>query len=520
MTSARADELYNTQVDRIASRTDRWFGYLLMVEYVACVIIAVVVSPRTWAGESNQVHLHVWTALLLGGMITALPVTLAYLCPGKPVTRFVIASAQMLYSALLIHLAGGRIETHFHVFGSLAFLAFYRDWRVFIPATLIVSIDHMARGIFWPESVYGVLTASPWRSLEHASWVIFEDIFLIRSCILASREMRSMAEVRADLESTNVSIEQRVVDRTIQLHKGQERLKQEIADRHRLEGQLVHAQKMESIGQLAAGIAHEINTPTQYVGDNTRFVRDSIDDLLLLVDQYGALLDAARLGVDAHGLIGAIDATIEKIDLEFVKAEIPRAIEQTLDGIDRVAEIVRAMKDFSHPGSGVKLPTDLNKAIESTITVCKNRWKYVSNLTTDYGPGLPAVPCLVGEFNQVILNIVVNAADAIGEIVGDSGASMGDIFVSTRLDGEHVEIRIRDTGGGVPEAIQKRIFDPFFTTKAVGKGTGQGLAISHDVIATKHGGTITLEVEPGVGTTFIIRMPIAEESAGAGLEAA
>ena len=513
MSSTRANELFESHRDRIMRRADRWFGFLMLVQFVGCLILAVIVSPRTWSGEMSQVHIHVWTALFLGGLITALPVALAFIIPGRLTTRCVIASAQMLFSALLIHLTGGRIETHFHVFGSLAFIAFYRDWRVFIPATLIVSIDHVMRGIYWPESVYGVLTASPWRSVEHAAWVIFEDIFLIRSCILATREMRSMAETRADLEATNQNIEQKIQERTKELHEGQQRLMVEIADRKRLEGQLVHAQKMESIGQLAAGIAHEINTPTQYVGDNTRFLRDSIEDLLKLTDRYATLLASAKDGNIQADQIAELESEIEELDLEFIKEEIPKAIEQTLDGIDRVAEIVRAMKDFSHPGGTENTPTDLNKVIESTITVCRNRWKYVADLETDFQDDLPMVPCLVGEFNQVILNIIVNAADAIGSIVGDGGEGKGRITVSTRQDGEWVEIRVSDTGGGIPEETRRKVFDPFFTTKKVGEGTGQGLAISHDVIVNKHGGTIDLDSEPGVGTTFIIRLPIAEQTA-------
>lgn len=297
-------------------------------------------------------------------------------------------------------------------------------------------------------------------------------------------------------------------------------IKKDITKRKQLESQLVHAQKMESIGQLAAGIAHEINTPIQYVGDNTRFVRDSLDNLLKLIDQYGTLLASTRDGGVSREQIAAIESAVEDLDLEFVKEEIPMAIEQTLSGVDRVAKIVQAMKDFSHPSGDEKTPTDLNQAIESTITVCRNRWKYVADLETDFQNDLPLVPCHVGEFNQVILNIVVNAADAIGSIVGDGGEGKGRITVSTRQDGEWVEIRVSDTGGGIPEAIRRKVFDPFFTTKKVGKGTGQGLAISHDVIVNKHGGSIDLDSEPGVGTTFIIRLPIAEPTAEKQKEAA
>jgi len=283
--------------------------------------------------------------------------------------------------------------------------------------------------------------------------------------------------------------------------------------RKRLEGQLLQAQKMESIGQLAAGVAHEINTPMQSVGDNTRFVRDSINDLLKLTDQYAALLASVKDGDVQPKQIAEIGSAIEDLDLEFIKEEIPKAIEQTLSGVDRVAEIVEAMKDFSHPGRTGKTPTDLNKAIASTIIVCRNRWKYVADLETDLQDDLPMVSCLVAEFNQVIVNIVVNAADAIGRIVGDGGEGRGLITVSTREDGEFVEVRVSDTGSGIPEKIRHKVFEPFFTTKEVGQGTGQGLAISRDVIVNKHGGTIDLDSQPGIGTTFIIRLPIAAEPA-------
>ncbi len=283
----------------------------------------------------------------------------------------------------------------------------------------------------------------------------------------------------------------------------------DISRRKATQEQLLHAQKMESVGLLAAGIAHEINTPIQYVGDNTRFVRDSIVTLMGVVESYAAQLDPEAEERCWEDRAADIKQMVEEVDLEFLLDEIPMAIEQTLDGVERVARIVRAMKEFSHPGSSEKTPTDLNKAIESTITVCRNRWKYVAVLEMDFEKGLPPVPCLVGEFNQVILNIVVNAADAISENIGDDGEGTGQIKVSTRQVDEFIEIRVSDTGGGIPEEIRQKVFDPFFTTKATGKGTGQGLAISHDVIVNKHGGTLEIEVDPGVGTTFIIRMPMA-----------
>ncbi|MEJ2078686.1 MAG: ATP-binding protein [Acidobacteriota bacterium] len=197
-------------------------------------------------------------------------------------------------------------------------------------------------------------------------------------------------------------------------------------------------------------------------------------------------------------------------DTDYLASEIPQAIEHTLEGVERVAKIVRAMKNFSHPGSEEKTPIDLNKAIENTLTVSRNEWKYHADLVADLDPALPPVPCLPGELNQVILNLVVNAAHAIADVVGDASGCKGTLAVSTRLDGAWAEIRVEDTGSGIPEHARDRIFDPFFTTKGVGKGTGQGLAISHSVIVDKHGGTIHFETETGGGTSFIVRLPLDE----------
>jgi two-component system, NtrC family, sensor kinase len=276
----------------------------------------------------------------------------------------------------------------------------------------------------------------------------------------------------------------------------------------RLEIQLRHAQKLESIGQLAAGIAHEINTPTQFIGDNLSFMKEVFNDLLQLLRQFNQLLVAARGQSFAKGLTEEIDKTIQGINLADLEKEIPQSITQALSGVKRVAKIVQAMKDFSHPGTESKMPVDLNRAIESTLTVCRNEWKYVAELRTDFDPTLPPVSCLPGEFNQVILNIVVNAAHAIADKLGGKG--LGIIGVKTRHKGDKVEIRISDTGTGIPEAARGRIFDPFFTTKEVGKGTGQGLAIARSVVVDKHQGEIFFETELGKGTTFVIRLPESE----------
>jgi hypothetical protein len=199
-TAERAAELRDEQLTLRRAKVDRMFAVLLVVQYIAGIIGALVVSPYAWEGKVHTLHMHVWVAILAGAGITILPVLLALMRPGRLMTRHVIAASQMLSSALLIHLTGGRIETHFHVFGSLAFLAFYLDWPVLATATIVVAADHFARGILWPESVYGVANPEWWRFLEHAGWVVFEDVFLVWSCILGQRELSSAATRQAEVE--------------------------------------------------------------------------------------------------------------------------------------------------------------------------------------------------------------------------------------------------------------------------------------------------------------------------------
>jgi PAS domain S-box-containing protein len=279
-------------------------------------------------------------------------------------------------------------------------------------------------------------------------------------------------------------------------------------ERELVNAQLRQAQKLESIGRLAAGIAHEINTPTQYIGDNTRFLFEAFTDIVELLDRYAKVPDAIKAGESLDELILKMKNAAEDADLEYLREEIPKSIQQALDGVERVSRIVRAMKEFSHPGSTEKKQININSAIESTVTVARNEWKYVAELRMDLDPALPLVPCLPGEFNQVILNMIINSAHAIAEKIGEGSAKKGTIDISTGAQGDFVEIRITDSGNGIREDIRSKIFDPFFTTKDVGKGTGQGLAISHSVIVKKHGGTIDFESRPGEGTTFIIKLPV------------
>ena len=304
-------------------------------------------------------------------------------------------------------------------------------------------------------------------------------------------------------------------------------LSREVEERRRLDAQareielqLRHAQKMEAIGQLAAGIAHEINTPTQYVGDNARFLQESFEDIGRVLDTSEQLVAAARAGQLDDEALDRFDRLLEELDVDFLREEIPQTLDQSLDGIGRIAQIVRSMKEFSHPGSGRKTEVDLNRAIESTVTVCRNEWRYVADVELRLDPALPPVLCLPGEVNQALLNVIVNAAHAVedaleaGRRQQEAGGAMarekGRIVISTAVRGDEVEVRVTDTGTGMPEEVRERIFDPFFTTKEVGRGTGQGLAIAHAVITQKHSGSIEVESTSEGGTTFVIRLPIGE----------
>ncbi len=288
---------------------------------------------------------------------------------------------------------------------------------------------------------------------------------------------------------------------------------QDITEQRLLEAQVNRGQKLESIGQLAAGIAHEINTPTQYVGDNTRFLKDAFDDLADVLKKNDQLLKTCYEKGFQNEAVTQMEEAIKFADTEYLMEEIPKSIEQALDGIGRIGKIVQSMKEFAHPGSVDKKATDLNRAIESTITVASNEWKYVADMVTNFDPTLPNIPCLVGEFNQVILNMIVNAAHAITDVVGDGSNGKGTINITTENKGNWVEISISDTGGGINEENRNKIFDPFFTTKQVGQGTGQGLAISHSVITEKHKGKILVESDLGKGTKFIISLPVNDPTA-------
>ncbi len=266
--------------------------------------------------------------------------------------------------------------------------------------------------------------------------------------------------------------------------------------------------KLASVGELAAGIAHEINSPVQYIGDNLRFIRDSINDVRKVLDMC-ALFGGPANDVDLPPEnIQKLRNSVEEADLAYLAEELPAAIEQSLGGVEQISRIVLAMKEFAHPGVKEKVSTDINKAIENTLTVSRNEWKHYAEIETDLAPELLPVSCLAGEINQVFLNLIINATHAIQEKHMDRH---GLIKIATRPAGDFVEISISDNGSGIPDDVKNKIFDQFFTTKEVGKGTGLGLSVSRDVIVNKHGGQLSFDSVKGEGTTFTIRLPIADE---------
>lgn len=970
----------------ICSIHDRTMSLLLLLQWFACIAISVWTAPFSWTESGGSLHEQIWISLIFGGLLSLFPAYLAKRDAGTAINRHVFAVAQVLFSSALIHLLDGRIEAHFHIFCSLALLAFYRDWRVIVSATIVVIVDHALRGLYWPELIYGTSTASILRTLEHGMWVIFLDIFLILSCVRSQIEMLEISRKSSELRMARDDLDARVLNRTLQLERqreevdrlalvaknttnavmlmdsqgaitwvnagwerlhgsasldaighqatnwlqlgtdsngqhfdremlmqdrgfraeshlisgGRERVidteiqpmwdakedltgfmviqndvteqailrerlssvfaaiaegivvqnatgaiiefnpeaerifeikhstsdathfalsaetifedgslwlpedhpamvtlrsgipirdaimgvrgahgtlrwisvntqlirtkgdnghvvssftditarreqlerldltirgaglgvwdwnattenvrwnhlfarmlgytpeqlkptrkqwldlihpedlaeSQRMLDEHlrgdktdyrceyrmqhasgawhwvlaagrvverdqeqqplriagvhidinkskklenklresetrlrqifelaldgvvatdanglihdwnrqaekifgfsrqeaigtrldqllkidcetgsnwlanigvrtsgggigeriqaqaiskddktliielaisplgtdsnlaysiflrdltqskMLEQKLVSAQRLESIGQLAAGVAHEINTPVQFVNDSVHFLRDGVQDLFGLIDAVTTAIETLDETPTKSLLVGKMVEARNLNDLEYLTENLPKAIDRSLDGLTRVADIVRSMKEFSHRGSGEMKATDLTRAINNTLTVAQNEYKYIADVETDFA-ALPAIVCNSGEISQVLLNLIVNAAHAIGDrLVGTN--DRGLIRVKTSTDGYSVWVSISDTGGGIPKKIQNRIFEPFFTTKEVGRGSGQGLAIAHSMIQNHHG-ELTFETTLGVGTTFHIRLPV------------
>lgn len=304
-------------------------------------------------------------------------------------------------------------------------------------------------------------------------------------------EIRSTVTVRPALDGSERTLHGIMFDVTAQ---------------RRLERQLQQAQKLEAVGRLASGIAHEINTPVQFVSDSLHFVNEAVTDLGPLLETYRAMTRSTLARQDSFELAQKAAIAEGVADLDYLQENLPAALSRAISGLSSIAVIVRSMKDFAHPDRGELSAVDLNRALASTLIVAKHEYRYVAELTTNFGQ-IPLVACHGGQINQAILNVVVNAAHAVGSFV--KGSKKGLINVSSWQEGDRVVIAIADNGGGIAERDQAVIYDPFFTTKEVGKGTGQGLFIARAIIEDQHGGELSFETRIGEGTTFFVRLPIA-----------
>jgi len=487
----RASELFHEQLLRLHKENDRLFAWLLIGQWLFAIALAATISPLAWEGLNNAIHLHVWIALILGGIIILPGVLLGFMASGSVLTRHIIAIAQTLIGALLIHLTGGRIETHFHVFGSLAFLAFYRDWRVLLTATIVVAADHLLRGLFYPESVFGGITNVIARVFEHAAWVVFENVFLVIGIKRSLFEMRQLALDQAQLEQD----------------KEKERLLGEQIKAS--QAQLVQSEKMASLGQMVAGLAHEMNTPLGYVQNNLQSLKQVYSELTVLAQRFHITQETL--------LSGKLD-TLENILVEnasYLSKVNPQRLQRAADifndaieGLNRMRDLILDLKNFSRLEEAEMKPANLNACIDSALKILHHQIKNSVLIVKDYGQ-LPDFFCFPAKLNQVVLNLVSNAIYACEKRYGNS--QKGVITIETRQRGDLAVLKVSDNGTGIAPQHLSKIFDPFFTTKEVGKGTGLGLSITYKIIQ-EHKGNIRVESKEGEGTTFTIELPIRTES--------
>lgn len=366
----------------------------------------------------------------------------------------------------------------------------------------LITIDNQHNPVDWNHSFEEIVQS--WAEQLNRDQQQLLDIFLQR--LLEVVAVENDGEFALDIDNNNVRISYKStsisgfgnLNRIVSLY--------DVTDVANMRRRLAQADKLESIGRLAAGIAHEINTPTQYVITNIDFLQEAFEDVSTVVTQIEEKITTTSTMPSEKDIEG-VRNIFDEADWEYLKDEIPSALIQSAEGLHRIKAIVSAMKTFSHPSGTVAEMCDLNQAIDSTVTVAGNEWKYVADLELQLEPDLPMIPCFLDQFNQVVLNMIINGVHAIEEQLLRTGEPRGKISISTSSAEQFVEIAITDNGIGMSDEVKRKIFDPFFSTKAVNKGTGQGLAIANDIIVNKHRGTITLFSKEGRGTTFLIQLP-------------
>jgi two-component system, sensor histidine kinase and response regulator len=462
----RSSELFAAYRNDIHGRTDRMFAGLMAFQWLLGIAFALWVSPLTWEGDVSNTNPHVWAAVLLGGIISLFPALLGWFHPGRTYTRHIIAVAQMLMGALLIHLTGGRIETHFHVFGSLAFLAFYRDWRVLIPATIVVALDHMLRGMFWPQSVYGVVVASQWRWVEHAAWVLFEDIFLVMACLRSLAEMRETADRTATLEHevrTRKEAEVEANNATVQLKTlvGELRVTQRQAE---------SATRAKS--EFLASMSHELRTPLNAIILYSELLQEDAKER----QAAGSVPDLQRIQSAGKHLLDLINGILDLSKIEAGKMALEL---ETFD----VKPMIEALAYTVAP---------LIEKNRNVLTVhCAN------DVGTIHGD--------LTKTRQILLNLLSNA----GKFTSD-GAIAIDVYSCVVAGERGVEFSVTDTGVGMTAEQSRKVFEPFTqadvsTTRKYG-GTGLGLAIVARFCELM-GGTVSVASKTGDGSRFVVRLP-------------
>ena len=474
----RARELLIEHRESIYRQTDRMFAWLMIFQWIIGLMIAAWVSPFAWAGRAHYVHPHIWSAVFLGGLICSLPTFLAIYLPGRVITRQTIAIGQALISSLLIHLMGGRIEAHFHVFGSLAFLTFYRDWKVLATATFVIAADHMFRGVYWPESIYGIAGIGWRRSLEHIAWVAFEDIFLFYSIWVSCKEMTIIANRRSEMEQMQMEVEREVTDRTreielqlLVLQESHERLERQTAELRRAIEASEGANRAKSA--FLANMSHEIRTPLT-------------------------------------AILGFADVLLETGDIKQAPPERVDAIETIRRNGSHLIALINDVLDLSKIEAGKfqveNLPCSLHRLIgdlRHLMQVRAEEKKLAINIHYD-GPIPEMILTDPTRLRQILMNLLSNAI----KFTQDGRVDINVALVGKRED-RKIQIDVKDTGLGISEAMREKLFHPF--TQADGSmsrrfgGTGLGLTISKRFAQLLGGDLTILETSPA-GSTFRLQI--------------
>jgi signal transduction histidine kinase len=537
-TSARAALYLREYRNDIYTWTDRLFAKLMIAQWIFGICLTLWVSPRTWIGASSEVHWHVFAAVFLGGMLAGLPVRMVWLQPGRALTRHTIAVAQMLTSALLIHLMGGRIEAHFHIFGSLAFLAFYRDWRVIVTATIVVAADHMLRGLFWPESIFGVLTPSSWRWLEHSGWVIFEDTFLLISMRQSGKEMAEVTARRANLEEfneenerlvseltitdrelrrTQEELEERVEARTRELRGVNEELVAEMAQREQAQQelatasrQLIETSRKAGMTEVATGVLHNVGNVLNSVNVSSSLLLEKLRaSRAPLLAKATALLQehSGNLGefLVSHPSGMKLPGYLVKLGQYLVveNEDLLQEVHQLGRSIEHIKEVVAMQQNYAKV-SGAFETLDVRQIVEDAISINGGGFERHGVAVERCFSAAPPVRVDRHRALQILINLLRNAKHALD----DTERADKRITISiAAADEGRVRVAVADNGIGIPEENLTRIFAHGFTTRKEGHGFGLH---SGALAAREMGGAITAaSAGTGRGATFTLELPIA-----------